>query len=90
MPEERLFIKVILPRQGVEQRVPAGGSPPVPLKAVTAHFRTALAVRLDEAEQALELAPAQSKVVPLTVTFEEKALAKIRLTFQLLLSWTAE
>lgn len=45
---ERLFIKVILPQQGMEQRVPAGGSPPKPFRPVTATMRTRLCAHLAE------------------------------------------
>jgi hypothetical protein len=65
-----------VPRRQISVVSAAGGSPPKPLKAVTAHFRNTLAVRLGEIERALDIAPSQSKVVPLTVTLEDKALAK--------------
>lgn len=41
-PPERLPIKLILPRQGREKPVPAGGSPPKPFREVTDEYRSRL------------------------------------------------
>jgi hypothetical protein len=39
---DRLPIKVIMPKQGVERKVPGGGPPPVPFRPVDARYRSRL------------------------------------------------
>jgi hypothetical protein len=39
---ERLPIKLIMPKQGKERKIPAGGSKPVPFRPVTQAFRVNL------------------------------------------------
>ncbi len=76
MPDERLFIKVILPKQGHETKNPAGGSPPVPFKQVNERFRARLIEELAPVEREFPAAPAASPFVPMRVQLENKATAK--------------
>ena len=40
--QERLLIKVIMPKQGTERKVPGGGTPPTPFRPVDAKYRARL------------------------------------------------
>ena len=44
--KERLLIKVVLPKQGTERAVPAGGGPVKPFRSVDATFRHSIVTRL--------------------------------------------
>jgi serine protease AprX len=76
MANERLYIKVILPKQGEEKRVPAGGGEPKPFKDVTPALRHSLLLQLGKIEATLKSIPVPARVVPARVTLEEKAIAK--------------
>jgi hypothetical protein len=76
MAAERLYIKVILKDQALEQKKPPGGSPPVPFKAVTPQFRKKLISGVADVEKVLATAHERSKSVPARVTLEKKAQAK--------------
>lgn len=76
MPDERLFIKVILPQQGRETKNQAGGSKPVPFKPVNDRLRARLIDELAPVENEFQAAPATSPFVPMRVVLEGKATAK--------------
>ena len=76
MPDERLFIKVILPKQGKETKVPPGGSPARPFKLVDDAFRTQLIDELGAVADELQRSPAESPFVTMKVQLESKATAK--------------
>jgi serine protease AprX len=76
MPDERLFIKVILPNQGREAKTPGGGSPPTPFKTVDGRFRARLVGELELVTAQVAQAPAGSPFVPMRVLLESKATAK--------------
>ena len=40
--QERLLIKVIMPKQGTERKVSGGGTPPKPFRLVDAKYRASL------------------------------------------------
>ena len=76
MANERLYIKVILPKQGEEKRVQGGGGEAKPFKDVTPALRRSLLLQLGEIEATLKSIPVPARVVPARVTLEEKAIAK--------------
>lgn len=76
MPDERLFIKVILPQQGRETKNTGGGGKPVPFKTVNDRLRARLIEELAPVEQEFAMAPAASPFVPMRVQLESKATAK--------------
>ncbi len=76
MPEERLYVKIVMPRQGVEKKKTGGGGKIVPFSSVTPRVRERLVAGLDSAEELLEHTPLQKPVVPLKATITSKALAK--------------
>lgn len=76
MANERLYIKVILPNQGEEKRVPGGGGKLKPFKSVTPAFRQSLVRQLGRIEETLKGIPVPTRVVPAKVTLEGKAIAK--------------
>lgn len=68
---DRLPIKLIMPKQGTERRVPGGGSPAKPFRDVTPEFRQSLATQLSAVRSAIapqldavEAAPVRVKVLP--------------------------
>ena len=76
MAEERLYLKVVMPRQGIEKKKPAGGSKPKPFKRVTPQVRARLITSIEPAEKLLTNSPLSAPIVPLRITLEDKALAK--------------
>ena len=50
---DRLPIKLILPDQGKEKRVPGGGSPPKPFRKVDDAFRKGLATQVSAVGEAV-------------------------------------
>jgi hypothetical protein len=76
MPEERLYIKLILPKQGRDKKVQPGGSEAVPFKKITPDFTKKLLQMLDHAVEALKAEPSHLKIIPLHVFLEKEALAK--------------
>jgi hypothetical protein len=76
MPEERLYIKLVMPKQGREKQKPGGGGKVEPFRPVTSAGLGKLVAGLDAAEELLARAPLQRPVVPLRATFISKALAK--------------
>jgi len=76
MPQERLYIKVILPKQYEERKDQGGGGKVVPFKPVTPELRRQLVSRIEEVETLIDNAPERAKAIPVRVTLEEKARAK--------------
>lgn len=73
----RLPIKVILPDQGNERRIPGGGSPPRPFRQVTAEFRQSLLRQIASVESSFPAPSMASRgPVPLRVSLVSKAVAK--------------
>jgi len=75
-PTDRLFIKVILPRQGTERRVPGGGSPPEPFRRVDTEFRKSLSTRTQALRSALAPAARKLGAAPARVQLVTQAFAK--------------
>jgi len=73
---ERLPIKLILPKQGRERRVPGGGKPPTPFRAVTPAYRQALSNQVAAIKQGLAEPIARAGVAPVRVKVIPKAAAK--------------
>jgi serine protease AprX len=76
MPDERLFIKVILPQQGRETKTKGGGGKLRPFKSVDDRFRARLMEELTTVEEEFAAAPAASPFLPMRVQLESKATAK--------------
>lgn len=73
---ERLPIKLILPKQGRERRVPGGGNPPKPFRAVTPAYRQALFNQVAAIKQGLAEPIAHAGAAPVRVKVIPKAAAK--------------
>jgi len=76
MAGKRLYIKVILPKQGQEKKNTGGGKAAEPLKPVTPVFRQQLVTQLTEIENVFALTPPEARVVPVRVRLEPNAQAK--------------
>ena len=70
---ERLPIKLIMPKQGRERRVQAGGSQPRPFREVDMHYRQSLGNQVDAIREAIK---PQSGSTPIRVKLITKAIAK--------------
>ncbi len=75
-PAEHLLIKVILPKQGVERKVPAGASAPRPFRTVDATFRKSLSTRVRTLQHAIESSARSVGAVPVLVKLLSVASAK--------------
>lgn len=73
---ERLPIKLILPKQGAEKPVPAGGSPAVPFRDVSARFREGLGAQVNGIQEGLASQMRRVGVVPVRVQLHRRAVAK--------------
>lgn len=73
---ERLPIKLILPRQGKERKVPPGGTAPAPFRQVDAKYRSSLATQVSAIQTAIRPVVKQKGVAPLRVKLLTKAVAK--------------
>lgn len=73
---DRLPIKLILPRQGTERRVPGGGTPPKPFRTVDAAYRQRLSNEVSAIREALMPQMNQTGAVPVRVKLLTKAAAK--------------
>lgn len=73
---ERLPIKVILPHQGAEIRVPGGGPPPRPFREVDASFRAHLSNQIRAIGKAIEHVIPRTGGAPARVRLARKASAK--------------
>lgn len=73
---DRLPIKLILPRQGTEKRVPGGGTPPKPFRTVDAAYRQRLSHQVSAIREALMPQMKQTGAAPVRVKLLTKAAAK--------------
>ena len=73
---ERLFIKLIMPRQGTERPVPGGGSPPHPFRDVTREFRGLLSNQVRAIRAAIAPIIPRTGGAPVRVKILPKASAK--------------
>ena len=74
--QERLLIKVIMPKQGTERRVAAGGTPPKPFRLVDAEYRARLSNQVAAIRTALAPQIKTAGAAPLRVKLLPKAIAK--------------
>ena len=73
---DRLPIKLIMPKQGTERRVPAGGTPPHPFRIVDAQYRNRLSNQVAAIEEAILPQLKLTKAAPVRVKIISKAAAK--------------
>ena len=73
---DRLLIKVILPRQGVERPVPGGGPRPEPFRPVDPAFRRSLSSRVQALRAAVVPVAKKVGAAPARVRLTPKAFAK--------------
>lgn len=73
---DRLPIKLIMPKQGTERRVPGGGSPAKPFRDVTPEFRQSLATQVSAARSAIAPQLKAIGMAPVRVKVLSKAAAK--------------
>lgn len=73
---ERLPIKLILPKQGQERPVPAGGTPPKPFREVGRDYRSSLETRVSAIRTAGSAELKRTGTVPVRVKLLPKAVAK--------------
>ncbi|MCE9658187.1 MAG: S8 family serine peptidase [Burkholderiales bacterium] len=73
---ERLPIKLIMPKQGTERRVPGGGTPPAPFRTVDGEYRKRLSNQIGAAREAVLPQLSVAKAVPVRVKILAKAAAK--------------
>jgi len=73
---DRLPIKLIMPKQGKEKRVPRGGTPPEPFRVVDGAYRKSLSNEISAIRAAVLPQVKQSGAAPLRVKLLTKAIAK--------------
>lgn len=73
---DRLPIKLIMPKQGSEKRVPGGGTPPKPFRTVDAAYRKSLSTQVSAIREALVPQIKQTGSAPVRVKLLTKAAAK--------------
>ena len=73
---ERLPIKLIMPKQGMEKKVPSGGAPPKPFRDVDAEYRKSLSHQVSAMREALLPQMKETNAVPVRVKLLTKAAAK--------------
>jgi hypothetical protein len=76
MPEERLYVKIVMPKQGKEKKKPGGGGEIKPFTPVTPALRSRLAAGLDPAEKLLASISLNRPVVALKAILTPKSLAE--------------
>ena len=74
--QERLLIKVIMPKQGMERKVPGGGSPPKPFRPVDKKYRASLSSQISAIRTAIEPQIKTAGAAPVRVKLVPKAAAK--------------
>ena len=74
--QERLLIKVIMPKQGTERRVAGGGAAPKPFRPVDAEYRAKLSNQVAAIRTAIAPQIKTAGVAPLRVKLLSKAIAK--------------
>lgn len=75
-PQDRLPIKLIMPKQGTERPVPGGGSPPKPFRDVTPEYRASLSSQVTAIREGLRAQATPGQVAPVRVRVVPKAAAK--------------
>ena len=73
---DRLLIKVIMPKQGTERKVPGGGSPPKPFRTVDKKYRASLSSQVSAIRTAIEPQIKTAGAAPVRVKLVPKAAAK--------------
>jgi serine protease AprX len=73
---ERLPIKLIMPKQGSERKITAGGGPAKPLRTVDAKYRTRLSNQVSALRDAIVPQVQRSKTAPVRVKLIPTAVAK--------------
>lgn len=73
---ERLPIKLIMPKQGKEQKVRGGGSPPLPFRRVDRHYRRGLSNQVSALRDAIIPQIRWTGAAPVRVKLIPKAAAK--------------
>ncbi len=73
---ERLFIKVIMPKQGIERKVLGGRSEPTPFRPVDDAYRSRLASQVSALQAAVSPKLTRNGVAPVRVKLLSKATAK--------------
>src|ERR1035438_1232347 len=74
--QERLLIKVIMPKQGMERKVSGGGAPPKPFRPVDARYRGRLSNQVAAIRAAIVPQIRTSGAAPVRVKLLSKAVAK--------------
>ncbi len=74
--QERLLIKVIMPRQGTERKVLGGGTPPKPFRDVDTKYRTRLSTQVSAIRKAVAPQIRTGGAAPVRVKLLSKAAAK--------------
>jgi hypothetical protein len=75
-PRERLLIKVIMPKQGTERRVPPGGTPPKAFRPVNHEYRQSLSAQVSAIRAAIVPQVRKAEAAPVRVKLLSKAAAK--------------
>jgi len=73
---ERLLIKVIMPKQGAERKVPGGGTPPKPFRTVDREYRARLSTQVGAIRKAIAPQIKQAGAAPVRVKLLSRAAAK--------------
>lgn len=73
---DRLLIKVIMPKQGTERRVPGGGTPPKPFRPVNKEYRKSLYTQVSAIRAAIVPQIQRIGAAPVRVRLLAKAAAK--------------
>jgi hypothetical protein len=74
--QERLLIKVIMPKQGTERKVPGGGMPPKPFRPVDGRYRASLSSQVSAIRTAIVSQITTAGAAPVRVKLLSKAAAK--------------
>ncbi len=74
--QDRLPIKLIMPKQGTERRVAGGGTPPKPFREVTRQYRQGLSNQVAAIQRAIAPQLQTTKAAPVRVKVLAKAAAK--------------
>ena len=74
--QQRLLIKVIMPKQGTERKVPGGGTPAKPFRTVDAKYRSSLSSQVTAIRTAIAPQIRTAGAAPVRVKLLSKAAAK--------------
>ena len=74
--QQRLLIKVIMPKQGTERKVPGGGTPTKPFRPVDAKYRSSLSRQVTAIRTAIAPQIKTAGAAPVRVKLLSKAVAK--------------